>query len=293
MSYTHVENSDGVAVVWLDQPGEKINKLAIDLVEEFHTLLNDLEKDDDVKAAVLISRKPDTFIAGADLDRLMELSEPGQVENVSRQAHALLDRMAAFPKPIVAAIHGAALGGGLEVALACHYRIASESPKTILGLPEVKLGLLPAAGGTQRLPRLVGIQSALDMMLTGKNIYPRPAKRMGLVNDLIYPYGLLDAAKKAALKLVSGSSENGKKKKPLLTRVIEGTSFTRKIVYKKARELTEKQTLGNYPAPFKIIDCLETGMEKGMKAGLEAEAKAFEELAHTPQAKELINLFLG
>lgn len=293
MPYTHVEKTDGLAIVWLDQPGEKINKLAIDLVEEFHTLLNDLVTDEEVKAAVLISKKADTFIAGADLERLMELTGPGQVEEVSRQAQVLLDRMASFPKPLVAAIHGAALGGGLEVALACHYRIATDSPKTILGLPEVKLGLLPAVGGTQRLPRLVGIQRALDIMLTGKNVYPRQAKRMGLVNDLIHPYGLLDAAKKAALNLASNPSKPKKKKEPLLTKLIEGTSFTRKIIYKKARELTEKQTLGNYPAPFKIIDCLERGMEKGMKAGLAAESKAFEELAHTSQAKELINLFFG
>jgi 3-hydroxyacyl-CoA dehydrogenase/enoyl-CoA hydratase/3-hydroxybutyryl-CoA epimerase len=292
MSYTQVEKNDGVAVVWLDQPGEKINKLAVDLVDEFHTLLDDLEKDSEVKAAVLISKKADTFIAGADLDRLLELSEPGQVEDISRQAHKLFDRIASFPKPIIAAIHGAALGGGLEVALACHYRIASDSPKTILGLPEVKLGLLPAAGGTQRLPRLVGIQRALDIMLTGKNVYPRQAKRMGLADELIHPYGLLDAAKKLALEKVS-ASKTRKKKEPLISKVIEGTSLTRRIIYKKARELTEKQTLGNYPAPFKILDCVETGMEKGKKAGLDAEAKAFEELARTSQAQELIHLFFG
>lgn len=292
MPYTQLEKTAGVAVVWLDQPGEKINKLAVDLVEEFHTLLDNLEKDSEIKAAVLISKKPDTFIAGADLDRLLELTQPGQVEEVSRQAQALLDRLASFKKPIVAAIHGAALGGGLEVALACHYRIASESPKTVLGLPEVKLGLLPAAGGTQRLPRLVGIQRALDIMLTGKNVYPRQAKRMGLVDELIHPYGLLEAAKKAALQLADKSPKR-EKKEPLLTKVIEGTPLTRKIIYNKARQLTEKQTQGNYPAPIKIIQCVESGMEKNLKAGLEAEAKAFEELIRTPQAKELINLFFA
>jgi len=292
MPYTQLEKTAGVAVIWLDQPGEKINKLAVDLVEEFHTLLDNLEKDSEIKAAVLISKKPDTFIAGADLDKLIELTHPGQVEEVSRKAQALLDRLASFKKPIVAAIHGAALGGGLEVALACHYRIASESPKTVLGLPEVKLGLLPAAGGTQRLPRLVGIQRALDMMLTGKNVYPRQAKRMGLVDELIHPYGLLDAAKQAALKLAEKLLKR-EKKEPLLTKVIEGTPLTRKIVYNKARQMTEKQTQGNYPAPIKIIQCVEAGMEKSMKAGLDAEARAFEELARTPQAKELINLFFA
>ncbi|MCB0285703.1 MAG: enoyl-CoA hydratase/isomerase family protein, partial [Calditrichaeota bacterium] len=177
MSYIRVEKDNGVAVVWLDQEGEKVNKLGGYLVEAFNNLLENLQNDADVTSAVLISGKPDTFIAGADLDFVFALEEPGSIEKLSRQGQAIMDRIASFPKPIVAAIHGAALGGGLEVALACHYRIASDSPKTILGLSEVKLGLLPAGGGTQRLPRLIDLQRALDMMLTGKNIYPKQAKR--------------------------------------------------------------------------------------------------------------------
>ncbi|RMF58423.1 MAG: fatty acid oxidation complex subunit alpha FadJ [Calditrichaeota bacterium] len=292
MPYTTIEKENGVAVVWLDQPGEKVNKLAADLVDEFHALLDQLQQDSEVQAIVLISKKKDTFIAGADLERLLALKEPGQVEALSRSGQAVLDRVAAFPKPIVAAIHGAALGGGLEVALACHARIATDDPKTILGQPEVKLGLLPAAGGTQRLPRLVGLQKALDIMLTGKNVYPRQAKKMGLVDALIHPYGLLNAARQMALELVKNPKKHSKKQN-LMNTVLEGNPFTRKIIYKKAREMTQKQTQGNYPAPFKIIDCVEIGMEQGMKAGLDAEARGFEELAHTPQAEELINLFFS
>lgn len=292
MSYTTIEKADGIAVVWLDQPGEKVNKLAADLVDEFNAMLDELFKDSEVKGVVLISKKKDTFIAGADLERLLELKEPGQVEALSRSGQALLNRMAEFPKPIVAAIHGAALGGGLEVALACHGRIATDDPKTILGQPEVKLGLLPAAGGTQRLPRLVGLQRALDIMLTGKNVYPRQAKKMGLVDAVIHPYGLLHAAKQMASELAA-RSRHPKKKQSLVNKALESNPFTRRIVYKKAREMTEKQTRGNYPAPFKIIDCVEIGLEKGMSAGLAAESKAFEELVHTPQAEELINLFFS
>jgi 3-hydroxyacyl-CoA dehydrogenase / enoyl-CoA hydratase / 3-hydroxybutyryl-CoA epimerase len=292
MSYAEIEKENGVAVVWMDQPGEKVNKISIDLVDKFKTMLDGLEADEAVRAIVLISRKPDNFIAGADIEKFKDITSAAEAEMLSRQGHALLNRMEAFPKPIVAAIHGATLGGGLEVALACHYRIASDDPKTVLALPEVKLGLLPGGGGTQRLPRLVGLQAALDMMLTGKNIYPRRAKKMGLVDDLIHPYGLLDAAKKAALALTDRPLKR-KRKQPLLSELLESTSLTRNVVYKKATELVQKQTWGNYPAPFKIIECVKIGMEKGPAAGMEAERKRFGELVVSPQSRELTQIFLS
>ncbi len=139
MSYLRIEKDRDVAVVWLDQEGEKVNKLGGYLVDAFNNTLDDLQNAADVKSVVLISGKKDTFVAGADLDYLLTLKDVGEVEKISRQGHAIFNRMANFSKPIVAAIHGAALGGGLEVALACHYRIASDSSKTILALPEVKL----------------------------------------------------------------------------------------------------------------------------------------------------------
>ena len=292
MSYAEIEKENGVAVVWMDQPGERVNKISIDLVDKFKTMLDGLEGDDTVRAIVLISRKPDNFIAGADIEKFRDMTSPAEAEMLSRQGHALLNRMEAFPKPVVAAIHGATLGGGLEVALACHYRIASDDPKTVLALPEVKLGLLPGGGGTQRLPRLVGLQAALDMMLTGKNIYPRQAKKMGLVDDLIHPYGLLEAAKKAALELADHPLKR-KKMQPLLAELLESTPFTRNLVYRKASEMVQKQTWGNYPAPVKIIECVKAGMEKGPAAGMEAETKNFGELVVSPQSRELIQIFVS
>ncbi|MCX5847244.1 MAG: fatty acid oxidation complex subunit alpha FadJ [Deltaproteobacteria bacterium] len=292
MPDTQIEKENGVAIVWLDQPGEKVNTISLDLVDTFTTILNNLEDDETVKGVVLISRKPDNFIAGADIEKFKDMKSPEEAEMLSRQGHVLLNRMAAFPKPIVAALHGATLGGGLEVALACHYRIASDDPKTVLALPEVKLGLLPGGGGTQRLPRLIGLQAALDMMLTGKNIYPQQAKKMGLVDDLIHPYGLLQAAKKVALELADHPPER-KKRQPFLAKLLESTSFSRNVVYKKAKELVQKQTWGNYPAPFKIIECVQAGMEKGLEAGLEAETKKFGELMVSPQSRELVQIFLS
>ena len=214
MSHARIEKDEQVAIIWLDQEGEKVNKISLDMLEEFAKLLDELENDPEIKGIVLISKKKDTFIAGADLEKFLQISEPAQAEEISRKGHQLLNRMADFAKPVVAAIHGAALGGGCEVALACHYRIATDDPRTVLGQPEVKLGLLPGGGGTQRLPRLIGLQRALDMMLTGKNIYPRQALKMGLVDSLIHPYGLLQAAKTAALQLAENRCKERRSCRP-------------------------------------------------------------------------------
>jgi len=139
---------DGVAVVMLDHPHKPVNTLSPDLVREFHEKAAPLLDDDRVRAIVLASAKKDTFIAGADLDVIEGLTA-AEISAMSREGNALLERIATNPKPVVAAVHGAALGGGLEVALACHYILASDDPTTVLGQPEVQLGLLPAGGGPQ------------------------------------------------------------------------------------------------------------------------------------------------
>ncbi len=290
MTYGMIEKQNNIAIIWLDQSGEKINKISLDLLDIFEGFLEHIENDPDIQGVVLISRKEDNFIAGADLDELMYMPEPEEAQNLSRQGHALVNRVAGFPKPVVAAIHGAALGGGLEVALACSHRIATDDRRTVLGFPEVRLGLLPAGGGTQRLPRLIGIQRALEMMLTGNTIYPRQAQRMGLIDDVIHPYGLLSAAVMAARRLAEKSVRR-KKRQGVLSRLLERTSIGRNIIYKKAGETVRRRTRGNYPAPFKIIDCVKKGMENGFSAGLEAEEKYFGELVVSPEARELINIF--
>ncbi|RMG62489.1 MAG: fatty acid oxidation complex subunit alpha FadJ [Calditrichaeota bacterium] len=290
MKFTELELREGIAILWLDYPGEKINKISPELVDEFDALLDELEGRSDVEGVVLASRKPDNFIAGADLDVFLKMNEPGQAKQLSRRGHAVLNRLAAFPRPVVAAIHGAALGGGLEVALACHYRVASDDPATVLALPEVRLGLLPGGGGTQRLPRLIGIQRALNMMLTGKNVYPRQALRMGLVDELFHPHGVVEAALAAVRDLNRGSKPR-RPRRTLTTWVLEANPLGRKLLFKKARQMVARQTMGNYPAPFKILECVEVGMSRGMKAGLEVEARNFDQLMRTPQCKALIQLF--
>ncbi|RME89241.1 MAG: hypothetical protein D6785_00090, partial [Planctomycetota bacterium] len=293
MGFMEIEKDGPIAFIWMDQAGEKVNTLSLELSNEFEEAFQDLGKDNSILGVVLISRKKDNFVAGADIDQFLKLKTEEEAYQLSRRAQEMMNRIEEFPKPIVAAINGAALGGGLELALACRYRIATDHKKTVLALPEVKLGILPAAGGTQRLPRLVGVQNAIEMMVTGKNIYPYKAKKIGLVNDVIHPYGLKEAAKKAALHLAEYGSESPKPKLKGFQKLLELLPPGRKLIYKGARKMVEKATGGNYPAPFKILEAVEAGREKGFQEGSEVEARNFAYLAMTPECRELIQLFFN
>ena len=152
---------DGIAVVTLDKPDAPVNVISQTVKDEVYAMLVALERDARVRAVALFSGKPDNFIAGADIEEFVKLETAADAEQLSRDGQAMLDRVAAFPKPVAVGIHGACLGGGLEFALACHYRVATDHPKTQLGLPEIQLGILPGAGGCQRLPRLIGARAAL------------------------------------------------------------------------------------------------------------------------------------
>jgi len=277
-------------VIGLDDPDDKVNKLNESLLAEFTEALDRAEKDDECKAVALISLKPEGFIAGADIEMFRGFVEPGQARDVALRGQALLNRIADFPKPIVAGVHGAAVGGGLETILACHGRIASDDPKTLFGLPEVKLGLLPGLGGTQRLPRLIGLPQALDMLLTGKNVYARKARKIGLVDGLIHPPGLRMAAVRHALALAE--KPRRRRKWPWRDRLLTGR-LGRGLALRLAARKTASQTHGHYPAPFKILDCVRTGLTRGMEAGLAREAELFDELVRSEESRALIALFFA
>ncbi len=187
MPYAHVERRpDGIAVIRLDTPDSPVNLIDRHLLQELTGSLASLQGDPAVLGMVLASAKPDGFIAGADVRELAGSRDEEGATAFARHGQEVLARVAEG-KPIVAAIHGAALGGGLEAALACHWRIATDDARTVLGFPEVQLGLLPAGGATQRLPRLVGLRAALPLLLTGKRIRAREALRVGLVDELATP----------------------------------------------------------------------------------------------------------
>ncbi|MGI8498326.1 MAG: fatty acid oxidation complex subunit alpha FadJ [Gemmatimonadaceae bacterium] len=286
---------DGIAVLTFDMPGEVVNKLNRRMKDEFSVVFDALEADEAVRAVVLVSGKRDVFIAGADIEEFLEIRGAADAERLSRDGQALLTRLERLRMPVVAAIHGACLGGGLETALACSYRIATEHPKTVLALPEVKLGLIPGAGGTQRLPRLVGLRAALDMMLTGKNARAKKALQIGLVDELVHPAVLLDVALDRARSLADGTIRRSRARRTrgAADLVLEDNPLGRKLVLRNAREQTLAQSHGHFPAPMAALAAVRVGYEQGMDRGLIEEARLFGEMAATDVSKQLIFLFFA
>lgn len=297
---------DGVAVVTLDIVGESQNTLQAALLPQFEAIFSDLDKDDSVVGIVFCSGKPDSFIAGADVSMLSAVTTASDAAALSTQSQKLFERLEQFRAPVVAAINGACLGGGLELALACSQRIASDSPKTLLGLPEVQLGLLPGAGGTQRLPRLIGIANALDLMLTGKHVRAAKAKKLGLVNEVVRPSLLIDAAIRRVLELSQAKGDKSTPLGKLSARLKEWTTpegiselaleenpIGRAVLFQQARKKLSSKTNGNYPAPEAILSVVEVGYSKGLSAGFAAEAQAFGNLVVSPEARSLMSIFFA
>lgn len=184
-----MKKNGGVLVVMLDSPNEEVNSLTSEKTIEMLQIIQQVETNPAITSVVITSSKPGCFVAGADISMLEKCKTASETAKIVEDAHNLLDRIEQSKKPIVAAINGICLGGGLELALACHYRIALKDKKTIFGFPEVLLGLLPGAGGTQRCPKLTSVATALTLQLTGKTVKADKAKKMGLVDLLVYPLG--------------------------------------------------------------------------------------------------------
>ncbi|GAB1297258.1 Trifunctional enzyme subunit alpha, mitochondrial [Apodemus speciosus] len=297
-----------VAVIRINSPNSKVNTLNKEVQSEFVEVMNEIWANDQIRSAVLISSKPGCFVAGADINMLASCTTPQEATRISQEGQRMFEKLEKSPKPVVAAISGSCLGGGLELALACQYRIATKDRKTVLGVPEVLLGILPGAGGTQRLPKMVGVPAAFDMMLTGRNIRADRAKKMGLVDQLVEPLGpgtkspeertieyleevAVNFAKGLADRKVSAKQSKGLMEK--LTSYAMTIPFVRQQVYKTVEEKVKKQTKGLYPAPLKIIDAVKAGLEQGNDAGYLAESQKFGELALTKESKALMGLYNG
>ncbi len=286
------EVSPRLAVITIDRPGEKVNTIAPAALEEVEQQFATIEATPGLAGIILISGKPDSFIAGADVEVFAAAKERREIEGFARRGHEVLARVAAAKVPIVAAIHGACLGAGLELTLACTYRICTDSPKTVLALPEVMLGLFPGGGGVSRLPRLVGLREALDMILTGRNIRPRAARRMGLVDQVVPEEALLSAARAAAAKLAAGKLQPRLHPKGDLVRaVLERNPLGRSVVFRQARKTVERKTFGLYPAPLVALDVIEKGLGLPLDEALKLEPPAFAELATGATSRSLVSLF--
>jgi 3-hydroxyacyl-CoA dehydrogenase/enoyl-CoA hydratase/3-hydroxybutyryl-CoA epimerase len=285
---------DDVLVVTIDRPGAPLNTLTPALIGEFEGVLLRLNDDTLIKAAVLISGKPDSFIAGADIQQFLEITSAAEAERTSRMGQDQLDRLEKGRVPVVAAIHGVCLGGGLEVALACRYRVCTDHPKTTLGLPEVQLGLIPGLGGTQRLPRRVGLQAALDMILTGRSMRAKRAQQMGLVDEMVHPAILSEIALDRARALAGGTLRPARPRTHGATGLLlEQNPIGRGVVFRKARESVMEKTHGHYPAPLAALAAIQAGYARGFEEGLREEARLFGDMAMTDVSRQLVFIFFA
>jgi len=291
--FTNVEfTPEGVAIIRFDCP-KKVNSISFALSEEAQKLWGEeIESNADVKAVVFSSAKPGMFIAGADIFDIKKIENKQDLVGLIEEGINFFKHMREKKIPLVAAIDGPALGGGLEWAMWCDYRVCSNSSKTKLGLPEVKLGLLPGFGGTQNLRELVGLQNAMDMMLTGKDIRPDKAKKMGLVDMVVAPQSVEKDAIQSAIDMMNGKLKPKTKPKSLMNRLLEDTSIGRKLMWNQIEKMVQKNTNGNYPAPNAIIRCVQHGISNPATK-FENEREEFAKLAATKESEALIGIFDG
>ncbi|MES2090614.1 MAG: 3-hydroxyacyl-CoA dehydrogenase NAD-binding domain-containing protein [Pseudomonadota bacterium] len=279
-------DAQGIGLVTIDQPGRAMNVLNPTLVEPFAAIVARLETDDTLKGLVITSGKS-TFIVGADIDQLAKIDLAEEAFTMCEDLKKMMRRMEKCGKPVVAAINGTALGGGLELALAAHARFALNDPKLKLGLPEVKLGLLPGGGGTQRLPRMIGIQKSLELISQGKEITAAKAKEMGLVTDLA------DTRDELIAKARAWALANPKAQQPWDVkgfRIPGGDSKSPAVVqvFAIAPSMANAKAHGNYPAITHIMSCLFEGCLLDIDAGLQIESRYFAACVASQQSKNMI-----
>lgn len=280
-------DAEGIGRIVIDRADDRVNAIDVRMVSDLAAAVAQARAASP-KAVVVTSAKPDQFVGGADLTMLRGANAEGIAE-ASRALQRVFDDLAALPCPVVAAIGGSALGGGYEVALACDWRIAAESPAVRIGLLEVQLGLLPAAGGTQRLPRLVGLPRALDLILGARRLTARRALRAGLVDETVHPAKLDRAAADRGLRSGKRRLRGGA---TALERAVTWLPPLRAFVLSRARARVQKETKGRYPAPLRALDAIATGLGRGPAAGYAAEAASFAELATGETARSLVALLL-
>ncbi len=286
MSVFTLQTQDGVAIITMNDPSQAQNVLNQDIQAEFEQVFNSVAADDSLTGLVFTSSKENCFIAGADISMLQSLTSKEQSVAASKSLHALVQNIADLKITTVAAIDGTCLGGGLELALGFDYRVASDHKSTKIGVPEVQLGLLPGGGGTQRIPRLVSLPTALDLMLSGKQLNAIRAKKAGLIDAVVPTNALLNTA----LKLIAKGKPQ--RKQSAKDRLLKANPM-RALVISQARKKALAMTKGKYPAPLKILDVVDHGLGTTLQQGLDYEAKAFSDLLMTAESKQLVNLFFA
>lgn len=294
----------GILLAGFDYCGKSVNVLNDESIEGWRKVVQEVLKTESIRGAVLVSLKEANFCAGADLELIhqaQKLRTLGPIDRLLRKVHELFDTMASAQKPFVAAIEGACLGGGFELALACHSRLASNHPRTCFSLPEVRLGILPGFGGTQRLPRLIGLPAALEMITTGKNIFPRQALRMGLIDGLVTSVPsktrVLEDVQREALVQAAIEEARARCSCPARRRTRQpfwSLPVVRTVLSRYARHQVTKRVRHFYPAPLRAIDAVERGMRLSvLQASLTVEQPLLLDLMAGSISSHLVGLFLS
>ena len=285
---------DTIGVLTFDLPNEKLNKFSTPVREELIKILDELSQKRELKCLLIRSTKKGNFIAGADIKEIVDLYDQDVAYSESRKGQIMFNRIAELPYPTIAVINGTCMGGGTELSLACSYRLASDNPETKIALPEINIGLFPAWGGTQRLPRLIGLQRSLDVILTGRNLNGERAYRYGIVDKIIPKELVEEASLQFAKDVINGKNvlaRSRRKQRGLLPVLLEKNPLGRAIIYHQAKKTVLKKTKGHYPAPLKALQSVKKGYKKQLNKGLDIEAKLFAKLIGTSISKNLIKIF--
>lgn len=278
---------DQICVLTFDRPDSAANIFDRATLDELARHVEAISDNTALRGLVLFSAKKSIFIAGADLHSISRCTEPADLDHLIRLGQKTFDSIESLSIPTVAAIHGACVGGGYEVCLACDYRIASLNRSTKIGLPETQLGILPAWGGSTRLPRLIGLPKALDIILGGKTVAAKHALKLGMIDEVVHKEYLLDYALKL---LARRGNKLMRRKTPLLTRLVN-TRLAARLIKKRVEPQLHKKTRGHYPALPKALEVATEGLSRSTPGSLDLERRAIVDLAPTDAARNLVGLF--
>jgi 3-hydroxyacyl-CoA dehydrogenase / enoyl-CoA hydratase / 3-hydroxybutyryl-CoA epimerase len=290
-------HGDGVAWLVFDRPDARVNILSAAVMERLDTLLAEIEnaaRAGTVRAVVVRSGKAGTFIVGADVNEISAITDAESGVAGARAGQAVFNRLERLPVPTVAAVDGNCLGGGTELILACGFRLASDSPATKIGLPEVQLGIIPGFGGTTRLPRLVGLTAALELILTGKSVSASKAQRIGLIDERVPAPALYDRAAALAREqadLGRGARRSRRPRRGLAQRALENNPIGRKVLFRQSRKQVLRQTKGHYPAPLAALQVMERSHGRPLERALALEAEAVGRLLSGDVARNLLHVY--
>ncbi len=290
-----IKESDGICFLIFDTPDKKVNVLDMTVMDELEINLNSIAQDKSCKGLIITSGKENVFIAGADISVINGVKSKQDGINLCEKGKRILKQIQNLSIPSVAAINGACLGGGMEFALFCSYRIASDNPSTKLGLPEVTLGILPGFGGTQLLPRLISLQSAIDLILSGRTLDAVKAWKIGLIDKVVSQNMLKESAHHFINEILTPSGykdiQNRRKNKAKGNFLLEQNFIGKSILFSQAKKQILQKTGGNYPAPLKALDVIKKGINLSIDRAFLLESEAFGELVITPVCKNLIDIY--